>query len=222
MAETYEFTFSGTSPLLMHFDNPDGASAIDAWRKDPKNKTVSVKGDDRSPAWSWITYAYTGGGKLVMPSDNIMTALRKAGAEMEIPGGKRGKTFKNATQYGLLPTDTSFDFLVGGKTVSTKKIMDLWEDNDFSKHEKLAESLGFKLFSKRASIGQSKHLRVRPLFENWSVKGSFVVTEQAITESILVDLLTIAGSRCGLGDWRPSSKTPGPYGRFSVALARVA
>lgn len=222
MAETYEFMMTGKSELLMHFDNIEGSSAIKKWQTDPKNKAVSIKGDDRSPAWTWITYAYTNNNKLVVPSDNIMTALRSAGSSKEIPGGKHGKTFKDATQYGLLPSATAFDLLIGGKAVSTKKIMDLWEDNDFAKHEKLAESLGFKLFAKRAKIGQAKHIRVRPMFESWSVKGQLTVTEQAITEAVLVDLLTIAGERAGLGDWRPSSKTPGPYGRFNVALQQIA
>jgi hypothetical protein len=206
----------------MHFDNIEGASLIKAWQTDPKNKAVSVKGDDRSPAWTWTTYAYKSGGKLVLPCDNIMTALRSAGTQKEIPGGKHGKTFKDATQYGLLPTETAFDLLIGGKPVPTKKIDELWGDNDFAKHEKFAESLGFKLFAKRAKIGQAKHIRVRPMFDDWSVKGSLIVTEQAITEAVLGDLLFIAGDRAGVGDWRPSSKTPGPFGRFSVTLKRVA
>lgn len=222
MAETYEFTMTGVSPLLMHFDNLEEAARIKAWQVDPKNKSVSIKGDDRSPAWTWITYAYRSGGKFVLPSDNIMTALRSAGAQKEIPGGKHGKTFKDATQYGIIPTATAFDVLIGGKPVPTKKIDALWEDNDFAKHRAAAESLGFKLFVKRAKIGQAKHARVRPMFEAWQVKGSVTVTEQAITETVLGDLFGIAGDRAGVCDWRPSSKTPGSYGRFSATLERVA
>lgn len=222
MIGTYEFTFTGKSSLLMHFDNIDGIAEIEAWRKDPVNKAVSVRGDDRSPAWTWIAYAYIDNGNLVIPSDNVMRALCSAGAQKEIPGGKHGKTFKDATQYGIVPTDETFSFLVGGEKVPTQEISNLWEDNDFSKHEKLAEKLGFKLFKKRAKIGQSKHIRVRPMFTEWAIKGSFVVTEQAITEEVLGDLLRIAGDRVGLCDWRPSSKTPGPYGRFDAMLERVA
>lgn len=222
MNATYEFEFSCDSPLLMHFDNIEDIAKVDEWRKNPENKSVSVKGDDRSPAWTWIAYLYRGGGKLVMPSDNVMVSLRNAGAQIEIPGGKRGKTFKDATQYGIIPVEESFEFFNHGEPVPTDEIDSLWEDNDFPKHARLAEKLGFKLFVKRAKIGQSKHIRVRPIFSDWSVKGKVLVTEPAITDGILADLFRIAGGRSGLGDWRPSSKTPGSYGRFTVESAKVA
>lgn len=221
-SQTFEFTLTGKSPLIMHFDNIDGMEEIDRWRKDHMNKPLCVKGDDRSPAWTWIAYLYIGDGKVVMPSDNVMTAMRKAGAAKEIPNGKHGKTFKDATQYGIIPSGEAFEFFNQGKSVSATAVSDLWGDNDFAKHEEMAGDLGFKLFKKRAKIGQSKHIRVRPMFMEWSVKGSFVVTEPAITESVLVELMDIAGDRVGFCDWRPSSKTPGPYGRFNAVIERVA
>jgi hypothetical protein len=222
MATTYEFEFKGKQPLLMHQDNIAGQELIKRWQKDPKNKAVSEKGDDRSPAWTWQIYLYTGDGKVVMPSECVMSCIRKAGAMIEIPGGKRGKTFKDATQYGIIPADESFQFFCCGKPLELEPITALWEDNDFAKHQDLAKSLGFELFVKRAKIGQSKHIRVRPMFKDWSIKGSFVVTEQAITSPILAEMLMLAGDRVGQGDWRPSSKTPGPYGTFNVNLSQVA
>lgn len=221
MNAIYEFTFNGVSPLILHQDNVSFQEKTKAWQKDPRNKTVSVAGDDRSPAWSWIGCLYISEGKCVMPSDNVMTALRTAGAKVQVPNGKNGKTFKDVTQYGIIPGDECFDLTVGGKTISTTKILDLEGDNEFPKHEALARSLGFELFTKRAKIGQSKHVRVRPRFDSWSIKGSLHVTDQSLTDAVMAEILSIAGDRCGLGDWRPSSKTPGPYGRFTVDLKRV-
>lgn len=221
MDRTYEFTLNGVSPLLMHWDNIDGMAKIDAWRNDPVNKPVSVRGDDRSPAWTWVAYAYIGSGRLIMPADNIMTSLRDAGKQMTIPG-KGKKTFKSETQSGIIPCDDAFDFLIGGKPIEASPLHDLWDNSDFDAHKAVAGGLGFKLFVKRAKIGQSKHIRVRPMFTGWSIKGSVVVTEDVITDKVFADLLTIAGNKCGLGDWRPSSQAPGPYGRFSAEVSRVA
>ena len=75
---------------------------------------------------------------------------------------------------------------------------------------------------KRAAIERKKHVRVRPKFDRWAAKGTIVVWDDQITDKILQDILAYAGSYKGLGDWRPSSKTPGAYGMFDaeVKLAR--
>ena len=219
MLATYEFTLTGKSPLLMHHDDIKGADRLKAWRSNHANKSISTPGDDRSPAWTWTTYLYTSRGEIVVPSEAIMGALRSAGAQVSLKGKQ---TFKAATQYGILTSAESFPILIGGETVATKPIEAMQLSNDFDEHEKTAESLGFVLFVNRAKIGQAKHVRVRPRFDEWAVKGMVQITEPAITEPILRELFAIAGDRAGIGDWRPSSKTPGPYGRFDADVKRVA
>jgi hypothetical protein len=82
--------------------------------------------------------------------------------------------------------------------------------------------LGFNLFSKRAPVNKSKHVRCRPRFEKWEVTGTLRVTQEAIDDRILKQMLTIAGEQSGLGDWRPSSPmSPGPFGQFSVELTEI-
>lgn len=222
MSGIYEFEFTGKSALILHADDIDYTDKVAAWRKDPKNKNLSKAGDDRSPAWSWIGYLYMSGSQVVMPADNVMSCLRKAGAYLMVPGGKHGKTFKDVTQYGIIPADETFPLLLNGKPITkVSKILDLELNNDFSHHQSVAASLGFELFVKRVPVGQKKHIRVRPRFDKWSVKGTLHVTEDSLTEPVMLDILNLAGDRCGLGDWRPSTKTPGPYGRFSVTLKKV-
>ena len=148
----------------MHRDNIEGGTQLDLWRKDETNKPLSKKGDDRSPAWTRQTYLYTSEHKIVIDNAAVMVALRTAGAQKILPSGRNGKTFKDATQYGIIPEAESFPLLIGGKTVSTKSITALWGDNDFAKHEAEARRLGFELFTIRAKIGQAKHIRVRPRF----------------------------------------------------------
>lgn len=95
----FKFQMTGFMPLLMHADNIEGSDELQEWRRNPANKGVTVAGDDRSPGWTWQTYCYHDGENIVMPSENVMVALRQAGAQMIL---KKQKTFKEITQSGLL------------------------------------------------------------------------------------------------------------------------
>jgi hypothetical protein len=149
----YEFVLKCLSPILIHGDDVMASDELTAWRKDPKNKSVSVPGDDRSPAWTWIL---------------------------------------------------------------------AFRDAKFSDHIKECRNLGFDLLVKRASVGSSKHVRVRPRFDEWQVRGSITVSEPAITQDVLEQLFELAGRYAGLCDWRPSSpKKPGPYGMFTAEVKPV-
>lgn len=215
MFTKYTFELNGEMPLLMHRDSVEEADRLSAWRKDPTNKNFSVAGDDRSPAWTWQTYLYNDGAHVVMPAENIMVALRHAGTQLIL---KRQKTFKEISQSGLLIGTEFCDFLCDGKQIALPDITKVM-DWTFAKQSEYAQALGFHLFCKRAVIGRAKHIRVRPRFDSWSVRGSIAVTTPEITSEILSQLFDIAG-RCGLGDWRPACKTPGPYGMFTAQLKK--
>lgn len=227
----YAFTLTGITPLLMHADDVEQADRLDEWRKAPENKGVSKAGDDRSPPWTWKTYCYQDGQYLAIPSDNLMAALRYAGSQLIL---KKQKTFKSATQCGLVirelfcpillpvykdPTDPESE-ITDWKPVKAADVDAI--EGPFSQHAKTAQELGFKLFVKRAPVGASKHVRVRPRFEKWMVKGTVEVAMQEFTEEVLTKLWAIAGNYAGLCDWRPASpKSPGPFGRFTVELREL-
>jgi hypothetical protein len=215
----YEVTLEGVAPLLMHNDNIAWADAIKEFAKDPANKGKSVAGDDRTPGWTWIGYLYTAGGKVVIPSDNLMTVLREGGTQ--IPTGKKGKTFKAQTQSGIIVDQADWPLFIGGVDIPTAPIQKLSRENDFEKHVELATSLGFELFVKRAKIGQNKHVRVRPRFDNWACSGTITVLDDAISPDVIRTILNYAGTYCGLCDWRPSSKNPGSFGRFISHVKEV-
>lgn len=211
----YAFTLTGLTPLLMHRDDVEAADELMAWRKDPKNKSVSVAGDDRSPAWSWQTYLYNDGEELAIPQQNIMTALRYAGTRI---ASKGKSTFKAMSQSGIMMTSENCRFTNHGKPISLASI-EAFKDEPFSVHKQEARDLGFELLVKRAKVGSSKHVRVRPRFDAWRVSGTLMVIEPAITREILAQMLDLAGKFAGLCDWRPSSKeSPGPFGIFSSEL----
>lgn len=220
---TYKFTLNWLSKLFMHHDNLDGATEVQNWWRDPKNKGISVKGDDRSPAWTWKTYLYINPDtlKIAIPSANLQSCLAAAGTHFS--SGR--SSLKKTVAAGVLVKDEYLRFTVKGKEISSEPIITTKEgcSNDFDAHKSLAARLGFALHAKRAKIpGGKKNVRVRPVFENWQVTGQVETMLNDITTPILRDLFTLAGQRIGLGDWRPGSPcSPGQYGRFTAIVEEI-
>lgn len=220
--QTYQITITGTQPLLMHADDIEWADEMERWKLDKDNKKHSKAGDDRTPAHRWIGALYRNeAGDVVLPTENIMRCLMEGGAMVLVPGGRSGKTFKAQSQSGIMPRVLGWPLLVNGKPIDGKPIHALLSEKDFAVHKTTVDALGFSLFVKRAKIGQSKHIRVRPRFDNWSATGELSVSDEQITEGVLRDILEMAGTYKGLGDWRPSSKTPGTFGMFTAEVSRV-
>lgn len=217
MSRQYNIRIEGLSPLILHADNIPWRESIKKWQKDPANKKYSVAGDDRSPAWTWIGCLYHDDKRVGMPSDNLMTLIRE-GAK-KCPTGKGNQSFKQMSQSGIIVDEFAWAIFVDGKEVPIAPVEKLINEMDFSQHEALAKELGFELFVKSARIGQAKHVRVRPLFRNWSISGTVTVLEELITTEVLTDIFSIAAAQVGLGDWRPGSPSaPGPYGRAKATV----
>lgn len=217
----YRIEITGTTPLLMHADDIDWADRMEAWKNDPANKKVSRAGDDRSPAFRWIGSLYHDGQQLVIPTENIMRALMEGGTMVLVPGGRSGKTFKAQTQSGIMPRSLGWPLLVNGRPVGMAGIGELMAVNEFSTHRERVAQMGFSLFNKRARIGQAKHVRVRPRFDDWRATGELVVTDEQITTGVLRSILNAAGRYKGLGDWRPGGRTPGIYGMFEATATEI-
>ena len=217
---TYKVTITGKTPLLMHHDNIEWADFMDAWKNDPANKKGSKAGDDRSPAWRWLGCVYHDGTHLAIPQANIMKSLMEGGAMVPVPGGKNGKTFKSQTQSGMMSVEPFWQLRIAGKPLTWASIESLKDCETFADHKQKARSLGFELLVKRAAVGTSKHVRVRPQFAaGWSVVGSIAVWDEQITEAALRDIFEYAGQYKGIGDWRPGApKKPGPYGTFEAKI----
>ena len=100
-------------------------------------------------------------------------------------------------------------------------ILELEGNEDFSEHVSVVQSLGFDLFVKRARIGRAKHVRVRPIFRTWTAAGDFEVVDDQLTPDIIQRIVTLGGRLKGLGDWRPSSPTPGGFGTFTATVEEI-
>jgi hypothetical protein len=215
--QTYTVTLTGESPLLMHADDLKWRAEVERYLADPQNKPTIKPGDDRTPAWKWVGYCYHDGKHLGIPSDNLMTVLREGGAK--VPTGKKGGTFKRQSQSGLVVNQMMWPIVTTAGFVKWSDVSALTAERDYAAHEAAAASLGFELFAKTAKVGMSKHVRVRPRFNGWSITGTITVLDDSITPNIFQSILDMAGTYCGLGDWRPSSPSkPGPWGRFKAEL----
>lgn len=221
---SYDVTLTGTTPLLMHWDNIEWAAQVDQYRKSPEGAKEKVAGDDRSPAWSWIGYAYHNDDVLVIPTDNIFKCIME-GATMVFVPGRGKKTFKSQSQSGMMASEASWPLLVDGKTIPIDRLRKLCDEKSFSAHKQAVIDLGFSLFVKRANIGKgkakSKHVRVRPRFDRWQARGTILVWDDQITTESLTNIITYAGKYKGLCDWRPGGDTPGPYGIFSAEVREI-
>lgn len=221
--KTYAVKLTGVNDILLHKDNIQWGERVKIWSKEPANKAVSVAGDDRSPAWTWLGCCYDEIGKdyMVIDADCIMSMLRDGGKKCPAPNGKG--SMKAQTQSGIIMLEIAWPLLTNGKEINLKSLMNgLHNELDFSKHEESAKAEGFELFVKRAKIGANKHVRVRPRIRNWSASGRLIVVDPQITTTMLQNILTFGGRFCGLGDWRPGSpKSPGQFGTFTAEVEEI-
>lgn len=211
---------TGTTPLLMHADNIDFADEMDAWKNNPKNKGSSKAGDDRTPPWRWVgclNYDHPATGVVTIPSEYIMRSIM--GGAAEVPTGKGKKTFKAQSQSGLLCEEFHWPLAIDGKAIPMKAISQCRDLETFKENVAAADALGFSLFTKRAKIGASKHIRVRPRFDKWSIAGQILIIDKEIKVETLQQILDISGRLKGLGDWRPGAPTPGPFGMFTAKVS---
>ena len=217
----YSFTLRGISPLLIHADDVESQDYLKEWRGSEEGRKAP-NGDDRFPAWAWQTYLYLSSkGEVAMPQGNIMVAVRGGATQIVL---KKQKTFKELAVRAIVIDQEHCELrsLVGGKEQGiTVEQLSAIKGLTFAEQKAKAQTMGFKLDVRRAAVGSSKHVRVRPRFDSWLVRGTLRTTDSAITEEILAKIFALAGTQ-GLGDWRPSApKRPGPYGMFTAEIKRL-
>lgn len=221
--QRFAVTLTGVEPLILHNDSVVWSDDMEAWKNDPANKKKSRPGDDRTPAHRWIGYCYNNGQHVVVPRDNVAKCLMLASKQVLMPGGRGGKTFKTESMALMRLESDSMVLEVPNPTtgewepIEWRMLEALAEVEKFENHERAAEALGFRLFVRRCRVGTSKHVRVRPMFHTWRLRGVIRVMDEALADA-LPSILQIAGERVGLGDWRPSSPTPGQYGLFEAEI----
>jgi len=187
--DTIKFRFSGTSPLMMHSDR--GANPLDPEVQKHKeltsNKQKSIS-DYKEVAWSEYRlsiYHNEADGPFI-PAQNIDKALVEAATK-----NKLGKNFKSSVQV----IDTQIPLLYKGP----RTIQGLYDDGSF-------------VDIRTVKVNMVRIVRVRPLFREWSLEFSVAFDDTIVNRSAIVLAAEIAGSRIGLGDYRPR------YGRFTTEV----
>lgn len=214
----YKFTITGVTPLLMHNNNIEERDRIESVRKRMKGGKA---GDDRSPAESWKGYLYTSEetGNVCLPAENLLACLLGGGSKVKVGGKETLKTHSQRVGFDRLDYDL---VLAGGATIAKSAIDAI--TGEFGEHAQAVRALGFKLHVKPCTVGTSKHIRVRPIFANWSIAGTFEIEDEdanILGLTALRDLFTACGRLVGVGDWRPGApKRPGQYGRFTAEIVR--
>lgn len=214
----YKFSLTGVTSLLLHNNNIEERDRIESLRKRMKGGKA---GDDRSPPESWKGYLYISEdtGNICLPTENLLACMLGGGVKVKVGGKETLKTHSQRIAFDRL----DYDLLVNGKTIN-KSIIDAIS-GEFGEHAVAAREAGFRLHVKPATVGTSKHIRVRPMFPNWSLSGHFSIEDDdanILGLTALRDLFTAAGRLVGVGDWRPSSpKKPGQYGRFIAEVTRT-
>lgn len=211
-------TIRGVTDLLMHADSVAWADRITSWMSVPANaKMAETKGDDRSPGFRWVgcLWADPTTGVVVIPALAVLSMLSAAGAGIK---GKGRASLKSVAASGISIVASS-PLLIRGKTIDSRPFFKMADAAQvpFPPYAEAALKAGFILDVRRASVGASKHIRVRPRFSDWSAEIRPSVNDPRITIDVLRTLFEEAGKFKGLGDWRPGSpKKPGPHGIFSV------
>ena len=127
-------------------------------------------------------------GTIYQPSVHFISTMKKAGAKYQIPG--QGKlTYKN---------------LIGSGAVLVTP--------DAIPHKNQQYEIDVRPVVVPSTKGRVA--RKRPVFKNWSLKFNIEFDSDEISAETIKEILEYAGTRVGIGDYRPEKG--GPFGRFMV------
>lgn len=226
----FDITLTGTMPLLMHWDNPESELSEDRLAYAAAHRGDHAKGDDRSPAWTWFYYVSfdahpNGKNEVGIPWEYIVRILGDAGAQMK--GAKANSTLKREAVASVMPIvdeHLCYPLRLGSKkrTLTYEQLKPMVGVKEFRSHVEFARKNDFNLLVKRAAVGQSRHVRVRPQFPVWQVTIPVTLLASTQLSGDSFGQLWKHAERLGIGDWRPSApKSPGIYGTFKAEIQEV-
>jgi len=212
-ATVYDFSLTGTFPVLFHSDIPEKADLYEAWLKSPEARTTP-KGDDRHPGWKWQTYVPDDGSLAAFPNTDVMAAIKNGAKKVVLRGNE---SYLRAATTGIY-VSTEYCRWEGPKGPMTVDFMKKIAPSPFAEQAAAVKKIGGTLDVKRLPInnGKSKNIRVRAKFDQWTVVGQMMVIHDIVPEDKLKEIMELAGRLGGLGDYRPSSRKPGLFGQFDA------
>ncbi len=161
----------------------------EAAQKISSGVTMSVQGAKPPPRDQAQAKLYLGAdGKAVLPAPNLMRAFVDAGQFI-----KAGRSKLSTQRTSIVPAGLSIEelelLLQPGR----------WECDSRSV---VIPSTGGRIMCHR------------PRFDEWRVSLTLNIDDAMFSEGVVRELVDLAGSRIGVGDFRPARR--GPFGRFRV------
>ena len=127
----------------------------------------------------------------------------------------KGKLYQPSTHlYGALIEAGKHKKVVGkGKATYSKIVGYAVEINPFEIEHQVQEWEIFSILAVNPNT-KGRNMLHRPILKKWKLIFDVSFDETEIPQSIMKELLDIAGKIAGIGDWRPAKK--GPFGKFQV------
>jgi len=133
--------------------------------------------------------------KPYVPAESLMACLIEAGKFIRLDKKRQMSTAKGTLLPGFLSVEEFYLPLIDPKTNKSAA----WEVD---------------MRAGRNPNGGEAVCIVRPRYDSWSFTFTALLDTEQLDEKVYRNLVDIAGSNMGLGDFRPQRK--GIYGRFKV------
>lgn len=176
---------TGKTPLLLH--KFTDAAALQA----TTGTTLSTNGDRGTPREQAEACLYHApdGETLIIPQPNLFSCIIEGGKFF-----KMGRSKVTTQKSSLVPACVELEGL----------------------YYPIIHEQPWEVDTRPVRIPSTggRILRHRPIFNDWALRFEINVDTEMMGVSLVRDIVDAAGSRVGLGDFRPATK--GPYGRFRV------
>ncbi|MFF4848783.1 hypothetical protein [Streptomyces sp. NPDC001194] len=182
----FRVTLTGTLPLLMHnaqLSDPLNPHARAMKSASAKRKKTDADHEDMARLEFLGGLYYDPDAGPFVPGDNIQRCL--------VDAAKLTRSGRQVTRGVFISTDINPVAYRGPRDPA-----ELWLDENF-RHRKSVK------------VGMSRVMRTRPMFQQWAVEADGELDETELNLEELQEIADAAGTRIGLGDWRPR------FGRFT-------
>lgn len=195
--ERFRITLKGLHPGILQ--NKMGMNELLGLRdKTTKKSKVAARPSLEEEAAGHIHY--NGDGQPCVPKDMLMATLINAGVFIRLDQKRQLSTKDSSLLPGLLMLEgESYPLLLPGDGEEANWGLAPWR---------------YEVRQGRNPNGGEAVCIVRPLFEKWAISFTALLDTKELPEDTFLRLFGLAGSRVGIGDFRPQRK--GTFGQFAV------
>ena len=192
--KTINITIEGASPILMNRFTEEAEKSVS------RGSRSSLKGDKGTPREQAEPKTYKDNeGYLYIPAPNILRALIDAGKFFKI-GRSKVTTVRSSlvTSFLLIQATECYLLVKGHKTkefeVDSRSVVN--------------------------PVTGGRIMAHRPRLDEWQISFVLLWDDKEAEINLVREIVDAAGSKIGLGDFRPDRK--GPFGRFVVTSWKVS